>query len=76
MAYNDSRNPLRALQKKLGEEITVRLKDGVEYRGKLKEYDGYMNLILLECQEFYNKQESARHNELFIRGNNILFVIP
>jgi len=76
MAYNDSRNPLRALQRKLGEEIKVRLKDGTEYIGKLKEYEVYLNLIMENCKEIANHVESPVLNELFIRGNNILFVVP
>lgn len=76
MAYNDSRNPLRALQRKLGDEIKVRLKDGTEYIGKLKEYDVYLNLIMESCKEIVNQVEGPVLNEVFIRGNNILFVVP
>ena len=76
MAYNDSRNPLRALQRKLGASITVRLKDRTQYIGTLKEYDGYLNLVLLNSKQMKDGQEIGTHEEVFIRGNNILFVIP
>lgn len=76
MAYNDSRNPLRALQKVIGNSIKVRLKDGTEYIGNLKEYDVYLNVILTDCVENNKNVEIGKYNELFIRGNNILFIIP
>ena len=76
MAYNNSRNPLRALQNRIGEEVCVRLKDGTEYKGKLKEYDNFMNLILNESKEIFKEEITGSYEEIFIRGNNVLFIIP
>ncbi len=76
MAYNNSRNPLRALQKRIGEKVAVRLKDGTEYHGKLKEYDNFMNIIITDTEERVKKQVTGNYKKLFIRGNNILFVLP
>ena len=77
MAYNNSRNPLRALQKKLNNNILIRLKDGTEYKGKLKEYDNFMNVILTDASEFNKeKKETNKFKEIFVRGNNVLFIIP
>lgn len=77
MAYNNSRNPLRALQKKIDNNILIRLKDGTEYKGKLKEYDNFMNVILTDASEFNkDKEETNKFEEIFVRGNNVLFIIP
>ena len=77
MAYNDSRNPLRALSKRIGAKIHIRLKDGTQYVGILKEYDSYMNIIITEAEEKVSESEPVqKFTELFIRGNNILFVKP
>ncbi len=76
MAYNNSRNPLRALQKKLGSKILIRLKDGTEYKGSLKEYDNFMNVILSDASEYIKKEETNKFKEIFVRGNNVLFIIP
>jgi small nuclear ribonucleoprotein (snRNP)-like protein len=76
MAYNNSRNPLRALQRRIGSEILVRLKDGTEYKGNLKEYDNFMNIIITEVKEFMRNDEVSDHKEMFIRGNNVLFILP
>lgn len=77
MAYNNSRNPLRALQNRIGQSIIVRLKDGTEYRGNLGEYDNFMNLIMQDVTEQAYKDEKTTHyQELFVRGNNVLFILP
>ena len=76
MAYNNSRNPLRSLQKRLNNNIVIRLKDGTEYKGNLKEYDNFMNVILTDASEFIKKEETGKFDEIFVRGNNVLFIIP
>lgn len=76
MAYNNSRNPLRSLQRRIGSTISIRLKDGVKYNGTLEEYDNFMNLILTNVVEFEQDAEVATYDELFIRGNNVLFIEP
>ncbi|MBY9013287.1 MAG: RNA-binding protein, partial [Candidatus Lokiarchaeota archaeon] len=42
---NRNKNPLHILQAAQNSEILLRLKDGTEYRGLLKEIDAYMNMI-------------------------------
>lgn len=76
MAYNNSRNPLRSLQQKIGSQVSIRLKDGIKYIGTLKEYDNFMNLILSDTTEYEAGEETAKFEELFIRGNNVLFIDP
>ncbi len=76
MAYNNSRNPLRALQKRIGEQIVIRLKDGTRYVGNLKEYDNFMNIIISNAVEYTRNEESGKFDELFVRGNNVLFIEP
>ena len=76
MAYNNSRNPLRALQQSIGGTIEIRLKDGLIYKGTLKEYDSFMNIILTQATEFVNREPGSTFDELLVRGNNILFIVP
>ena len=71
-----SKNPLTILQNSQGSIILLRLKDGTEYRGMLKEIDAYMNLILEGCTEILDGSPVAKYNEIFIRGNNLLFIKP
>jgi len=81
MSYNNnpqrkSKNPLTILQNAQKSKILLRLKDGTEYRGILKEIDAYMNMILEDATEIMDGSPVAKYNEIFIRGNNLLFVKP
>ena len=71
-----SKNPLSILQAAQNSIILLRLKDGTEYKGLLKEIDAYMNLILVNCTELLEGTPVAKYNEIFIRGNNLLFIKP
>ena len=70
------RNPLKTLQRSVNNKILVRLKTGHEYIGRLIETDAYMNLVLSEAEELEDGESVARFGEIFIRGNNILFIKP
>jgi len=71
-----SKNPLYILQAAQNSEIILRLKDGTEYKGLLKEIDAYMNMILENAVEIMDGSPVAKYNEIFIRGNNLLFIKP
>jgi len=72
----DSKNPLKILQSAINSTIQIRLKDNTDYIGKLKEVDSYMNMIIEDAKELINGNMIAKYSEIFIRGNNILFVKP
>ena len=74
--HQKSKNPLNILQNAMGSEIILRLKDGTEYRGLLKEIDAYMNMILENATELMDGSPVAKYSEIFIRGNNLLFIKP
>jgi len=71
-----SKAPLAILQNAQNSIILLRLKDGTEYKGLLKEIDAYMNLILEDATEILENTPVAKYNEIFIRGNNLLFIKP
>ncbi|MFQ6123684.1 MAG: LSM domain-containing protein [Candidatus Heimdallarchaeota archaeon] len=67
--------PIHLLEKALNTTIIIRLKDNRELEGRLKSADSYMNLELTNATE--RDQEGnkiVKYGELFLRGNNILFV--
>ncbi|MHA1661154.1 MAG: LSM domain-containing protein [Promethearchaeota archaeon] len=77
--HNDqrrSKNPLNILQDAQNSQIILRLKDGTEYKGLLKEIDAYMNMILKDATEIMDGSPVAKYSEIFIRGNNLLFIKP
>lgn len=68
--------PIKILRKAIDGIVLVKLKDGKEYRGRLKEIDVYMNLVLEGAEELEDGKPTAKYGEVLIRGNNILYIKP
>jgi small nuclear ribonucleoprotein len=45
------KRPLTTLQKGINKKVTVRLKNDVEYKGKMNNVDSYMNLIMTDAED-------------------------
>ena len=65
--------PLNKLQRSINKNVMVRLKNDIEYRGKMTNVDAYMNVILNDAEEFADGSLSANFGKVVIRGNNVLF---
>ncbi len=66
--------PLNKLQRSVNKNVMVRLKNDVEYRGKMTNVDAYMNVILNDAEEYADGTLSANYGKVVIRGNNVLFI--
>ncbi len=62
------------LQKSINRKVAIRLKNEIEYRGKMINVDSYMNLILIDAEEFSGDNVLANYGKVVIRGNNVLFI--
>ena len=71
---HSGKKPLQCLQKAINKRISVKLKSDLEYRGKMTNVDSYMNLILVDAQEYSKGVLSAQFGKVVIRGNNVLFI--
>ena len=78
MNYTNDENiikkPLATLQKAINKNVLVRLKNDVEYTGKMTNVDVYMNVILINAEEHENGSMPANFGKVIIRGNNVLFI--
>ncbi|MBM3897481.1 MAG: ribonucleoprotein [Thaumarchaeota archaeon] len=68
------KRPLNTLQKAVNKSVAVRLKNDQEYRGRMTNVDAYMNVILMDAEEFSAGTLSANFGKVVIRGNNVLFI--
>ncbi|KXN87876.1 Small nuclear ribonucleoprotein F [Leucoagaricus sp. SymC.cos] len=68
-------NPKPFIQELTGKPVYVRLKWGLEYKGFLVSTDGYMNLQLANTEEFQDGKSNGALGEVFIRCNNVLYII-
>jgi len=66
--------PINSLRKVLKQNVIIRLKDNVKYRGKLISFDQHMNCHLADATEIISDEEVASYGNIFVRGNNILLV--
>ena len=74
MSQTTTKSPLTTLQKSTKKNIVVRLKNEVEYKGKMENVDSYMNLIMTDAEELSNGKPVGKFGRVIVRGNNVLFI--
>ena len=74
MSQTTAKRPLTTLQKNTKKSVTVRLKNDVEYKGKIDSVDPYMNLILTDAEELKDGKPVEKFGRIILRGNNVLFI--
>ena len=74
MSQTTTKRPLTTLQNSTKKNIIVRLKNEVEYKGKMENVDSYMNLIMTDAEELSNGKLVGKFGRVIVRGNNVLFI--
>lgn len=69
-----SKKPLNLLTRRINAEVLIRLKNNAEYRGKMIDCDGHMNIILDGAREYRNNSPTTILGKVVLRGSNILYV--
>ncbi|CAI5755517.1 unnamed protein product [Candida verbasci] len=67
-------NPSNFLSGIIGSSVVVKLHNGIKYKGNLSTIDGYMNIVLDQCNEIINSKITREYKDVFIRGNNVLYI--
>ena len=74
MAQTTAKRPLTTLQKNTKKNVIVRLKNDIEYKGKMVNVDSYMNLIMTDAEELKDGKTTEKFGRVILRGNNVLFI--
>jgi len=74
VSLTSSKRPLTTLQKNTKKNVIVRLKNEIEYKGKMDNVDSYMNLIMTEAEEVKEDKVVGKFGRVIVRGNNVLFI--
>ena len=74
MSQTIAKRPLTTLQKNTKKSVIVRLKNDVEYKGKMANVDSYMNLIMTDAEELKDGKTTEKFGKVILRGNNVLFI--
>ena len=67
-------NPVPFLTDLVEKDVIVKLKWGMEYKGKLLSFDSYMNLQLGGTEELVGGESTGVLGEVLVRCNNVLYV--
>ena len=65
--------PIKALNKAKGKIVFAKLKNGIEYKGRLEQSDNFMNLILEDVEETTD-DTVIKYTKAFVKGNNLIYV--
>jgi len=63
---DETRRPLDVLEETVGNQVTVELKDGGRFEGRLAGYDQHMNLVV--------EMGEAEKDTTVIRGDNVVSI--
>ena len=74
MSQTTTKRPLSVLQKSLNKSVIVRLKNEVEYKGKIDNVDSYMNLIMSDAEDLHDGKTVGKYGRIILRGNNVIFI--
>jgi len=74
VSQTTAKRPLTTLQKNTKKSVIVRLKNDVEYKGKIVNVDSYMNLIMSDAEEIKDGKAVEKYGRVILRGNNVLFI--
>ena len=74
MSQTIAKRPLTTLQKNTKKSVIVRLKNDIEYKGKMVNVDSYMNLIMTDAEELKDGKTTEKFGRVILRGNNVLFI--
>ena len=74
VSQTTAKRPLTTLQKNVKKMVIVRLKNEVEYKGKMFNVDSYMNLIMTDAEELHEGKIVGKFGRVILRGNNVLFI--
>jgi len=74
VSQTTAKRPLTTLQKQTKKSVIVRLKNDVEYKGKIDNVDSYMNLIMTDAEELKDGKAVEKFGREILRGYNVMFI--
>ncbi len=68
--------PFDLLNKSIGQQVLIRLKNGTGIRGKVSSFDAHMNMVIEGAEELDEGNLKSKLGTILLRGGNILFISP
>jgi len=68
-------NPLSLLIRNIDSNVSLLLKNGLEYRGRMIHCDGLMNILLGDAEEYVRNRHVANYGRILVRGSSITYIV-
>ncbi|MGI0141297.1 MAG: LSM domain-containing protein [Candidatus Micrarchaeales archaeon] len=68
--------PFDLLNKAIGQQVLIRMKNGNDIRGKMTAFDIHMNIVLDSAEELEDGNLKTKIGTILLRGGNILWISP
>jgi small nuclear ribonucleoprotein len=68
--------PFDLINKSIGQQVLIRLKNGTDIRSKVVSFDAHMNIVIESAEEVEDGNLKAKLGTILLRGGNILFLSP
>jgi U6 snRNA-associated Sm-like protein LSm5 len=68
--------PLELVDKCIGHEIHIIMKNDSEFKGTLLGFDDFVNVVLTNVTEYKGEVEVQKQSQLLLNGSNISLLIP
>ncbi len=74
--YMTQERPFDLINKSIGQQVMIRLKNGIDIRGKVVSFDAHMNIVIENAEELHEGNLRAKLGTILLRGGNIIFLSP
>jgi small nuclear ribonucleoprotein len=69
------KRPFDLLNRSVDKNVTVGIKGGKEFTGKMESFDVHMNIILVNAS-FKDGESKKEFKNIFIRGDSVIYISP
>ncbi len=70
------KRPFDLLNGSVNKDVLVKLKGGMEFRGRMVAYDIHMNIILENAEQLENGETKRKLGTIFLRGDSVILIAP
>jgi small nuclear ribonucleoprotein len=60
----------------IGRLVSVKLKNGMEFRGILRGFDEYINIVISDAVEILEEGKGKKFDTLIFKGGHVGFITP
>ncbi len=72
----EAKRPFDILNGSLNKDVIIRIKGGMEIRGRMTAYDVHMNLVLENTEHLENGEVKRKLGTMLLRGDSVIFISP